>query len=315
MRHSTGDVSAHLIQEAFINTLLLKAGLDGPECTISPTSYRSGYPVDKIPPKETDPHTHAKIIHAMQSYTGSLQWLATATRPDIATITNLLSKYNHCATTGHLEACKRVIQYLKGTKSKGIEFHSHSNKKLQAFVKFPIPKGQLTPFADANWGPQDQAKPKSNDPSLELFKSRSLSGYIIWMNGPVHWVSKRQTITARSTTEAEIYATDECTKFILHLRHISEELGLADTLMPNPTTIYNDNAAHVAWSHTLTTKELRYIQINENTIREAIQLGINKLRHIAGAVNPLDLFMKEDKDVTHYQTIVGYILEEQPIQY
>jgi hypothetical protein len=30
-------------------------------------------------------------------------------------------------------------------------------------------------------------------------------------------VSKRQTITARSMTEAKIYATDECTKCLLHL--------------------------------------------------------------------------------------------------
>ena len=314
VRHSTDDVSIHLSQEAFIDTLLVKAGLDGPECATAPTPYRSGYPVDKIPPKHVDPHTHARIIHAMQSYTGSFQWLASATRPDIATITNILSQYNHCATAGHLEACKRVIRYLKGTKSKGIAFHSRTNTRLQAFVKFPIPKDHLTPFADANWGPQDQATPKFNDPPVELFKSRSLSGYILWMNGPIHWVSKRQTITARSTAEAEIYATDECTKFILHLRHILEELGLTKTLMPKPTTIYNDNAACVAWSHALTTKGLRHVQIRENAIREAIQRGIIKVRHIAGDINISDLFTKEDKDVSHYQTIVGYIIEEQPIR-
>ena len=135
------------------------------------------------------------------------------------------------------------------------------------------------------------------------------------MNGPIHWVSKRQTITARSTAEAEIYATDECTKFILHLRHILEELGLADELMPSPTTVYNDNAACVAWSHALTTKGLRHVQIRENAIREAVQLGIIQVRHIGGTINLSDLFTKEDKDVSHFQTIVSYILEEQPTQY
>ena len=85
--------------------------------------------------------------------------------------------------------------------------------------------------------------------------------------------------------------------------------------MPKSTTIYNDNAACVAWSHALTTKGLRHVQIRENAIREAIQLGIIKVRHIAGTINISDLFTKEDKDVSHYQTITGYILEEQPIKY
>ena len=99
------------------------------------------------------------------------------------------------------------------------------------------------------------------------------------MHGPVHWVSKRQTITARSTAEAEIYATDECTKIIQHLRHILEELHLADKLMPKPTTIYNDNAACVAWSHSVSTKGLRHIQIRENAVREEVQKGHIEVKH------------------------------------
>ena len=122
-------------------------------------------------------------------------------------------------------------------------------------------------------------------------------------------MSKRQTITARSTAEAEIYATDECTKFLQHLRHIIEELGLADTLMPGPTTLYNNNAACVAWSHSLSTKGLRHIQIRENAVREQVQAGKIIVKHIAGVLNLSDLFTKEDKDVQHFLRIVHYILE------
>ena len=245
----------------------------------------------------------------MQTLTGCLLWLSTSTRPDIATATNLLSQYNHCATTGHLDACKRVIRYLKGTKTLGIAFHSRPNAKLRSFVKFPISPDNITPFADANWGPQDQSRPKPNDTSVELFKSRSLSGFIIWMHGPIHWVSKRQTITARSTAEAEIYATDECTKFLIHLYNILQDLKLVDTLMPSPTTIYNDNAACVAWSHSMSTKGLRHIQIRENAVRERVQGGYIEVRHIRGDINISDLFTKEDKDTKHYLIIVNEIME------
>ena len=170
---------------------------------------------------------------------------------------------------------------------------------------------KITPFTDANWGPQDQSKPKPNDPHAEvdIFKTRSLSGFLLWMHGPVHWVSKRQTITARSTAEAEIYATDECTKFLQYIRHILEELNLAHKLMPNPTTIYNDNAACVAWSHSMSTKGLRHIQIRENAVREEVQNGNIVIRHIAGKLNCSDLFTKEDKDVQHYVLIVSHIME------
>ena len=67
---------------------------------------------------------------------------------------------------------------------------------------------------DANWGPQDASNPKLDKqyPDLDLFKSRSNSGFLIWRSGPLHWSSKRQTLTARSSAEAEIYATDECVK-------------------------------------------------------------------------------------------------------
>ena len=309
MRHKDGHISIYLTQEGFTDTVLVRAKLDGPDSASAPSPYRAGYPIDKIPKQNYSPEIQARITHKMQQLTGCLQWLACSTRPDIATAVNLLSQFNHCATTGHLDACKRVIRYLKGTKTLGIAFHSRPNAKLQSFVKFPMSSDIITPFADANWGPQDQSKPKPNDPPVDLFKNRSLSGFLIWMHGPIHWVSKRQTITARSTAEAEIYATDECTKFLIHLHNILSDLGLADKLMPNPTTIYNDNAACVAWSHSLSTKGLRHIQIRENAVQERVQAGYINVRHIGGDINLSDLFTKEDKDTQHFQRIVNEIME------
>ena len=82
--------------------------------------------------------------------------------------------------------------------------------------------------------------------------------------------------------------------------------------MPNPTTIYNDNTACVSWSHSLSTKGLRHIQIRENAIREEVQAGHIEVKHIAGAINISDIYTKEDKDVSHYQLIVSHIMEPIP---
>ena len=88
-----------------------------------------------------------------------------------------------------------------------------------------------------------------------MFKSRSISGFLLWLNGPLHWISKRQTITARSSAEAEIYAVDECTKCLLYVQQIIKGFNLEKDLMPSITKIYNDNAAAVCWLKTPQRKD------------------------------------------------------------
>ena len=48
-RHSDNNISIRLSQEPFIDNLLERTQLDGPDVHTVPTPYRSGYPVDKIP--------------------------------------------------------------------------------------------------------------------------------------------------------------------------------------------------------------------------------------------------------------------------
>ena len=158
------------------------------------------------------------------------------------------------------------------------------------------------PLTDANWGPQDASVP---DPSktyedLDLFKSRSLSGFIIWLGGPLHWVSKRQSATARSSAEAEIIATDECLKWLQHISYILDDLHVKDTYFPTKLPIYNDNNACVLWSKGKTTKGLRHIQMRENAIRELQANGFIDVQHIGGAMNSSDMYTNEGKDIAHY---------------
>lgn len=157
---------------------------------------------------------------------------------------------NHHRISCHLDAAKHVLRYLKGTKNLGISFSSRRNTLIESFVKFPIDPTKLHPFSDANWGPQDASVPKPNDPpqELDLFKSRSISGFLIWLGGPLlHWVSKRQSITAWSSTEAEIYAVDECTKCLQHISNILHDLHQYHefTNDDEPIPIMNDNEAAV----------------------------------------------------------------------
>jgi hypothetical protein len=110
-------------------------------------------------------------------------------------------------------------------------------------------------MADANWGPQDASKSRTKM-ELPLFATRSMSAFYIDLFGPLHWISKCQTVTAGISTEAEIYAPDECVKILLELVQIMEFLQIKNTFMPSTNIIYNDNQACVDWSKSCTTKGL-----------------------------------------------------------
>jgi len=295
--HST---KVHLSQEAFADQLITQAGLNKLSAKANITPYRSGFPVDAIPNIYTScPKLRQELETEYRSYVGSLLWLSQSTRPDLATITNMLARYQHKVTPKHIQAAKYAIKYVKGSKSRGITFDSTSQENMESYLHFPIHSSHIQGICDANWGPQDQSIPLTKE-RIPLFKSRSISGHLITLHGPIHWSSKRQSITARSTAESEIYAADECVKDIIRIKHIIEDLGLQSKLVQKKTKIYNDNMACVHWSSSLTTRGLRHMQVRENAIRENRTIEV---KHIPGKINPADIFSKEDKDPNHFTSL------------
>jgi len=202
-------------------------------------------------------------------------------------------------STGHLDAALYVVNYLASTKTLGIYFTSRCCSRLETFLHFPLPSSNLLSMLDANWGPQD-ASTSTSSFSLPLFASRSMSAFYIDLLGPLHWLSKQQKITAASSAEAEIYATDECVKFLLELEQLLSFLGVKHTFMPDTTPIYNDNKACVEWSRNATTKGLRHIQMHENGVRENVASKFVSILHVDGKYNIADIFTKEMKDVAHF---------------
>jgi hypothetical protein len=157
---------------------------------------------------------------------------------------------------------------------------------------------RLTGFTDACWGGQfGNAVPEGTP--LELFKFRSLSGYLICRSGgPIAWKSIRQNQTSRSSCKAEIKATDACVVKLLAVRHLARDLYLSDA--DNRTTIFNDNKSAVDWSSALTNKGTKHLNLHETAIRENMQNKTVKITHIPGKINASNLFTKELKDDAHF---------------
>jgi len=141
-------VSAHLSQEGFVTELLERHGLA--DCNPSPTPYRSGFVIDRIP-TDNEPPTD-ELVTQFQSLMGGLTWIFISTRPDIGVAHKLLCAHLQTPSTGHLTAAKHVLRYLKGSASRGIRFSSDGDHgELTAFHQYPIADtGKAAAYCDAN---------------------------------------------------------------------------------------------------------------------------------------------------------------------
>jgi len=243
-----GHLDCRLSQEAYSNVVVESMGLSDSSVSPKMTPFRSGYPIDMIPPKDMSAEQRSPLIARMRSWCGMLNWLSLGTRPDITTVCSLLALAHCCPSPGHLDAAKYVGKYLKATASLGLLYSSRSNSQLEAFLYFPAPNKDvsgsnlsLLAFADANWGPQDASKPSlETTREISLDETKSICGHILFYGGsPVFWTSHKEKRTSGSSCEAEIKATNSCTKSILWFRHILSDLNLLPSSSPTP--LYNDN--------------------------------------------------------------------------
>jgi hypothetical protein len=116
--------------------------------------------------------------------------LAIHTRPDIVFACNLLSQYASQPTCNHWKLAKHLLRYFKGTSRLRIEIRNHS-----------LPQ-HLTGYADADYAMSNKDK-------------KSTTGYAVMFQGNlICWKSKKQSVVAQSTTEAEFIAINVCAKQI-----------------------------------------------------------------------------------------------------
>lgn len=149
-----------------------------------------------------------------QQLIGALLYITVNTRPDIAASVNVLSQFNTKPSTSDWNELKRVIRYLKGTKSKRLKLNSDSKMD------------QLLGYADANWA-ENPSDRKSN------------SGYVFMLfGGPISWCCRKQTCVSLSSTEAEYVALAEACQEAVCLIRLLKDFQHNNQL---PITMYEDN--------------------------------------------------------------------------
>jgi hypothetical protein len=130
---------------------------------------------------------------------GTLLYLSTKTKPDIAHAVGMLARFAQHPTMQHWAAAKGVLRYLKGTQSLGLLYDD---------PKCVFPHG----FSDADYGGDRDCK-------------KSTSGYVFLLGGAaVAWLSKRQGPVATSTCEAEFIAGAATVKEALFLSKLFADI-------------------------------------------------------------------------------------------
>jgi hypothetical protein len=94
-----------------------------------------------------------------------------------------------------------------------------------------------------------------------------MNGGIVFKNGgPLGWLGEWQDRTSLSSCEAEIRATNATSKKIIDFRNLHRsvsESGHSLSNIDSLTLLFNNNDTCVRWSHNMTSKAARHIELRE----------------------------------------------------
>jgi hypothetical protein len=214
---------------------------------------------------------------------GELQFLANATRPDIAHAINRLAAYTANPSLQHHGALKRILRYLAGTKGYGITY-SHPPESINNNPNI------IYGFADAAFANQDDY--------------RSTSAYVfLAAGGAITWRSKKLTMVAQSSTEAEYIALAEAAREACWLRDLLEELGYPQT---HPTLIWGDNNGSIAMARNPQFHQRsKHIAIRWHFIRDLISKNTITIEECRDPEQTADILTKPLTRSKHNKHIAG----------
>lgn len=202
---------------------------------------------------------------AYQEAVGSLLYLTQATRPDIAFAVNNVSRYNTKHNSVHWQAVKRIFRYLRGTADLKLRYTKPTEYQLEM-------------YSDADWG-------------SEIDDRKSCSGFVIKLcNGAICWGSKRQPITALSSTEAEYIALSTSVREILWLKQLAGEI---DEHLNGHANVYCDNQGALRLAETEAFRpRTKHIDIRYHHIRELVEKGVINIDYVSTEVMTADSLTK-----------------------
>jgi hypothetical protein len=192
-----------LNQRKYVETILQRFNMQDSKPVNVPIPVGVKLSAEQCPKTQEEEEDMSRVPYA--SAVGSLMYAMVCTRPDIAHAVGVLSRFMSNPGKEHWTAVKRVFRYLRGTSNYGLCYQGRPG--LERML-------DIHGFVDADW-------------AGDLDQRRSTSGYVFSLfGGAVSWMSKRQSVVALSTTEAEYIAATHASKEAVWLQRLCSSMGL-----------------------------------------------------------------------------------------
>ena len=119
-------------------------------------------------------------------------------------------------------AATHLLRYLNGTQKRGLVYSAPTDCVNLVWGN-----------VDSDWAGCPESR-------------KSTSSYALMLNGAaISWKSKRQSVIALSSAEAEFVAASSMVQEVIYNRRLLEKLGFSQ---PEPTSVFVDNSTCIAWS-------------------------------------------------------------------
>ena len=243
------------MHSTMINQMIEKFGMMNSNPTKTPLSEGTVLSINMAPVDEGEKVQMSRTPY--RQLFGCFLHLANTTRPDIAFAAEYLSRFMSNPGLMHWKATKHVVRYLKGTKDLGIVYG----------------KGQKTTNGVVNLhGHSD------SEFAADVDNHKSTSGHcFMYANGAVSRRSKKQTVNAQSTVEAEYIALSFAVREALW----PKKLGLEIESSPTPIRIGGDNQGPLYLAHEEVENERsKHIDVKYHFIRDHIVRGTIEVEYV-----------------------------------
>ena len=205
---------------------------------------------------------------------GGILWGSSGTRPDLAYAAGLLARVQNLPGPEHWNALVGVCHYIKGMFDYGILIHKPSDSEITT------PGLGLTQlgYVDSDWAGCADTR-------------RSTSGYIFMMAGaPIAWASKRQSVVALSSTEAEYIAIARGAQQAMWLAEFMDQALLPQ---PTPFILLGDNLGSISLTKTTKGHQLsKHIDIRHHFLRDLVESQRLEVKPVRTNDNIADIMTK-----------------------
>ena len=245
-----------LSQHQYIGSILEQFGFQNCHTVSTPLE-----PGAQLVINPTTSNTEDQTLY--RSILGSIMYLMLCTRPDLALAVGKLSKFSSNPSPTHMNALKRLLQYISKTQDHALHFgpFDHTSK--------------ITPymFSDADW-----AGDKDNRTSTGAYVCTISDNKANSAHTAVSWSSKQQATVALSSTEAQYMALTQACKEAIWIRRFMGEIWTIKngntSGHPPPITIFADSQGSIALAknpefHSRT----KHISIQQHFVRAKVEEG------------------------------------------